>query len=253
MLRSSSYPSGAVKEFALKTSSPITRYQLAEVGALLSDPSRAAILLALMDGSARPAGELSLLAGISPATASAHLRKLCDGGLLASLAQGRHRYYRLGGEEVAHLIESFALTRASPSRRNSHAVSADSALLRARTCYKHLAGKLGVAFFERLRAQHGLELGTDAVHLSKRGHRLLAASGLFGDDDAIEDLPGRGCLDWTERRFHLAGPLGTLLTCRLFDAGWLRRRKDTRALGITAQGQAGLAALGLDWNTLSNQ
>ena len=242
-----------MKEFALKTSSPITRYQLAEVGALFSDPSRAAILLALMDGSMRPAGELGLLAGISPATTSAHLRKLCGGGLLASLAQGRHRYYRLAGEDVAHLVESLALTRTSLSRMNGHAASADPALLRARTCYKHLAGKLGVAFFERLLAQRGLELGTDAVHLSKRGHRLLATSGLLGDDDTVENLPGRGCLDWTERRFHLAGPLGTSLTRRLFDAGWLRRRKDTRALGIAAQGQAGFATLGLDWSRLSGQ
>jgi DNA-binding transcriptional ArsR family regulator len=230
-------------------SAPVTRYQLAEIGALLADPSRAAILLALMDGSARPAGELSLLAGISPATASAHLRKLCDGGLLDVLVQGRHRYYRLVGEDVAHLVETLALARARPSRV-AVASAADPALMRARTCYQHLAGQLGVAFFERLRAQRGLVLATDAVHLTRRGHKLLAESGLLVDGDAIGKLPGRGCLDWTERRFHLAGPLGTNLTRRLFDAGWLRRRNNTRALGITPRGHSGLAALGLDWEQL---
>jgi len=235
---------------AVNISAPVTRYQLAEIGALLADPSRAVILLALMDGSARPAGELALLAGISPATASAHLRKLCDGGLLDGLAQGRHRYYRLAGEDIAHLVETLALTRARPSRV-AVASAADPALMRARTCYQHLAGQLGVAFFERLRARRGLVLATDAVHLSRRGHNFLADAGLVDSDDAIEKLPGRSCLDWTERRFHLAGALGTHLARCLFDRGWLRRRKDTRALAITPRGHSGLAALGLDWNELT--
>ncbi len=242
------YANAIVKTSASSTSAPVTRYQLAEIGALLADPSRAAILLALMDGSARPAGELGLLAGIAPATASAHLRKLCDGGLLGVVAQGRHRYYRLAGEDIAHLVETLALTRARPSR--AVASAADPAMMRARTCYQHLAGRLGVAFFERLRNQRGLILTADAVRLSRRGHKFLTDSGLILVDDTIETLPGRGCLDWTERRFHLAGPLGTHLTRRLFDAGWLRRREDTRALGITPRGHAGLSALGLDWNGL---
>jgi hypothetical protein len=205
-----------------------------------------------MDGSARPAGELGLLAGVSPATASAHLRKLCAGGLLDVLAQGRHRYYRLAGEDVAQLVETLALTR-TRSSRVAVASSADPALMRARTCYQHLAGQLGVAFFERLRSQRGLVLGTDAVRLSTRGHKLLMTSGLLTDDDAVTRLPGRSCLDWTERRFHLAGPLGTHLTRCLFDAGWLRRRKDSRVLGITEHGHRGLSSLGLDWERLQQQ
>jgi DNA-binding transcriptional ArsR family regulator len=235
-----------VKTSASSAFAPVGRYQLAEIGALLADPSRAAILLALMDGSARPAGELGLLAGIAPATASAHLRKLCDGGLLGVVAQGRHRYYRLAGEDVAHLVETLAQTRAQRSRIVASA--ADPAMMRVRTCYQHLAGRLGVALFERLRSQRGLLLTADAVRLSRRGHKLLIDSGLAVADDAIEKLPGRSCLDWTERRFHLAGPLGTYLTRRLFDTGWLERRKHTRALGISPHGHAGLVALGLDWN-----
>ncbi|MDR3389987.1 MAG: helix-turn-helix domain-containing protein [Rudaea sp.] len=236
----------------MNASAPVTRYQLAEIGALLADPSRAAILLALIDGSARPAGELGLLAGVAPATASAHLRKLCDGGLLGVLARGRHRYYRLAGEDIAHLVETLALTH-TRSARSGGALATDPALSRARTCYHHLAGRLGVALFERLRGQRGLMLGAAAVHLSERGRRLLIDSGLVGADDAIEKLPGRSCLDWTERRFHLAGALGTLLTRRLFDAGWLRRRRDTRALGITPRGHSGFTAMGLDLDPVSRR
>ena len=228
---------------------PLTRFQLAEFSALLAQPARAGMLLALLDGAARRAGELAVLAGVAPSTISAHLRKLVDAGLLSVLAQGRHRYYRLAGEEIADLLETLALARPRRTiRAPSTALERDFA--RARTCYHHLAGRLGVAFFERLRSQRGLVLTSDSVRLSKRGHRMLADSGLLADDDAIERLSGRSCLDWTERRFHLAGPLGTYLTHRLFDAGWLRRRRDTRALGITQRGHGGLAMLGLNWEQL---
>ena len=220
---------------------PVTRYQLAEFGALLAEPARAAIVLALLDNRARPAGELASIAGVGAATASAHLKRLAEAGLLDVVAQGRHRYFRLAGDDVAHWIETLML--AAPRRREARGTS-DRALAAARTCYRHLAGRLGVALFERLRDVSGLALDSDAVRLNRNGVALLRDGGLI--DDAIARLDGRACLDWTERRFHLSGPLGTEITRRMIDGRWLLRRAGTRALGISARGRDGLRALGID-------
>lgn len=226
---------------------PVTRYQLAEFGALLAEPARAAIVLALLDSRARPAGELASIAGVGAATASAHLKRLAGAGLLDVINQGRHRYYRLADEDVAHWIETLML--ATP-RRLVERNQSDHDLARARTCYKHLAGKVGVAVFERLRGADALDLDSDAVRLNAAGAALLGDSGLFVADDVDPaSLRGRTCVDWTERRFHLSGPLGALLARRMLDARWLLRRPDTRALGISARGHAGLAALGIDWES----
>jgi len=233
----------------MTSAAPTSRHRLAEIGALLAEPARAGILLALIDGSARPAGELAALAGVAPATASAHLQRLVAGGLLALHAQGRHRYFRLAGEDVAHLVETLALAGAHAPA--AAAVSpADTPLRRARTCYRHLAGRLGVALFERLRERDALELGSDAIRLSAAGARWLHDAGLFDDDDEGLALAGRSCVDWTERRFHLAGALGNRLAERLFERGWLRPRRDSRALALGARGDAGLRALGIDWTRL---
>jgi DNA-binding transcriptional ArsR family regulator len=231
-------------------SAPTTRHRLAEIGALLAEPARAGILLALMDGSARPAGELCEIVGVAPATASVHLRKLVEGGLLVVHAQGRHRYYRLAGEEVAHLVETLALAGARPLATAVR--RADPLLRRARTCYQHLAGQFGVALFERLRQRNALLIDSDALRLSPYGARWLREVGLLDADDAIAQLPGRSCIDWTERRFHLAGPLGTQLARRLIDAGWLKRRRDSRALMLGSAGRDGLRELGLDWDRLTD-
>ena len=224
---------------------PINRYQLAEFGALLAEPARAAMLLALLDSRARPAGELATLAGVGAATASAHLRKLFEAGLLAVKEQGRHRYYRLADENVAHWLETFALASPRIAQRKLPAL-ADAEFMRARTCYQHLAGKLGVAVFERLRHASGLDLESDAVLLNRKGERLLIDGGVLADPIARSQRHGRTCVDWTERRFHLSGPLGTLIAQRLIDNGWLRRRSKSRALVISAAGQRGLSALGIE-------
>ena len=224
---------------------PVSRYQLAEFGALLAEPARAAIVLALLDSRARPAGELATIAGVAAATASAHLKRLSDAGLLSVVGQGRHRYYRLADEDVAHWIETLML--AAPRRIQERSI-ADRDLATARTCYKHLAGKLGVAVFDRLRAAHALDLESDAVRLNRGGEVLLRKSGLILDEDTdVRSLDGRTCVDWTERRFHLSGPLGTLLARRMLDERWLLRRNGTRAVGISARGREGLRALGVDW------
>lgn len=220
--------------------------RLARLGSLLADASRAAILVELLDGSARPAGELAARAGIAPATASVHLRRLCEGGLLQVIAQGRHRYYRIAGEDAAHAIESILSLGNAVSARSAAVVAPDAALAHARTCYRHVAGRIGVALFDVLFREDSARVDADALRLGTRGLSLLQQAGLMQDASAFAQLPGRMCLDWTQRRWHLAGALGARLAQALFDADWLRRRRGTRALLVTARGAAGMRALGID-------
>jgi DNA-binding transcriptional ArsR family regulator len=222
----------------------IHRYQLAEFGALLAEPARAAILLALIDGSARPAGELACAAGVGAATASAHLKRLLEGGLLSVLAQGRHRYYRLANDEVAALLEALALPRQrAPAFRLT---TAGLALRRARTCYRHLAGQLGVALCGNLLERGWLQSSSDGLCLQPSGADALIGAGLDGDQtQALLRLRGRGCVDWTERRLHIGGPLGVALTGAMLDADWLRRNARNRVLQPSADGLRRLAVIGI--------
>ncbi|MHA6206154.1 ArsR/SmtB family transcription factor [Dyella soli] len=218
------------------------RYQLAEIGALLAEPARAAMLLALIDDTARPAGELARAAGVSAATASAHLRRLLDGGLLAVHVQGRHRYYRLANDEVAALLEALALPRVRPLTP----WKGDRSLRLARTCYRHLAGRLGVGLCDAMLAQGYLHATTDGLCLLPAGADALAAAGLQeAPVRGLLELGGRGCLDWTERRLHLGGALGVALTDTLLEAGWLHRRAGSRVLQPGVDGLRRLAALGV--------
>jgi hypothetical protein len=164
-------------------------------------------------------------------------------------AQGRHRYFRLADEQVAHLVETLALAGARTPPKVP-VTAADAPLQRARTCYRHLAGRLGVALFQSLRERDALQLGSDAIHLSPRGARWLHDAGLLEDEAESLALAGRSCVDWTERRFHLAGTLGDRLADQLLVRGWLRRRRDSRALSLGPHGDAGLRALGIDWTRL---
>jgi len=221
----------------------MTRYQLAEVGALLAEPARAAMLLALSDGTARPAGELARVAGVGAATASAHLKRLLDGGLLALHVQGRHRYYRLADDEVSAMLEALSMPRMRGAAPKS---SADPAVRRARTCYRHLAGQLGVAFCESLLARDYLEAASEGLRLLPAGARALASAGLELDaTERLLRLHGRSCLDWTERRLHVGGPLGVAMTSAMLDAGWLRRATQGRALVPSADGLRCLSSLGV--------
>jgi len=217
--------------------SPLNRYQLAELGALLAEPARAAILLALMDGSMRPAGELAIIAGVSAATASAHLKRLLDGGLLGLYEQGRHRYYRLANDDVAAWLESMAVSNVTRATRTP--AVRDAALCRARTCYRHLAGQLGVALCEAWLQCGWLRLLPDAADA------LVHAGWPSVSTHPLLQLRGRGCLDWTERRLHLGGPLGVAITDAMLDAGWLRRAQRQRALLPTPDGLRRLAELGV--------
>ncbi len=225
---------------------------IAAPAALIADPTRAAMLSALLDGRAQPAGALAWAANVSAQAASNHLAKLTAGGLLKVETAGRHRYYRLASPEVAHAVEALACL-APPIRSLDEPRSPKARALRqARSCYGHLAGRLGVALTEALEAE-GLiaqpEAGDDPRHftLTEAGRRRLAEFGL--DAAALRPRPGlaRRCLDWTERRHHLAGPLGVALFARMVALGWIEpARGGGRAVRLTAAGAEGLRALGLD-------
>jgi DNA-binding transcriptional ArsR family regulator len=215
------------------------------VAAVLADPSRVLILLALQDGSARPAGELARIAGVSPATASAHLARLVEAGFLVPVRQGRHRYYRSERDELAQVIELLSgLARPAPARTSAH--EAEARMLRfARTCYGHLAGWLGVAVADAL-CERGLLRRLDlALELTDAGRGWFAEQGVSCAADGA--ARGRACVDWSERRPHLAGPLGAALTRRMLDAGYLVRARDGRAVRVSDRGRAWLRSeLGID-------
>ncbi|WP_414471495.1 ArsR/SmtB family transcription factor [Microvirga sp. M2] len=221
---------------------------LAEIAALMGDVARANILSSLMDGRALTASELAWHGGVSPQTASGHLAKLSEARLISMTKQGRHRYYRLASPEVAQAIEALMAVASFGPGRHRPTGPKDEALRRARTCYDHLAGRLGVALTDALTAQDHLVLSDSAGALTEKGRRFLCTFGI-----EVESGPKdkralcRTCLDWSERRPHLAGRLGAALCTRIFDLGWVERIKDSRALAITAAGRDGLkATFGID-------
>lgn len=216
---------------------------IATVAALIGDTGRAAMLTALVDGRALPAGELAATAGLSPPAASAHLAKLTDGGLLAVEREGRHRYYRLAGPGVAAILESLASHANQPLRQKMACTPQARALQHARTCYDHLAGELGVAVAAALESR-GLLVPAEGKRLDVTSAGVAWFAAVFGIDMATL-RPGRHgvacrCLDWTERRHHLAGPLGTLMFQRCCDLGWLVRMPRSRAVRLTERGRDSL-------------
>jgi len=222
---------------------------LATAAFLIADPARSLMLMHLLDGKARPAGELAFAAGVTAQTASSHLGKLLAGGLLAVETEGRHRYYRLAGPQVALALETLAaIGPAAPVR--SKPLSREARELRfARCCYDHLAGRLGVAVTGALQARGYLQpVEGKRFAVPPAGVAWFAGLGL--EVDRLK--PGRHglarqCLDWTEREHHLAGPLGVQLMSLFCAKGWLRRSETTRAVQVTPPGWIGLKQeLGLD-------
>ncbi|KQX07233.1 MULTISPECIES: ArsR/SmtB family transcription factor [unclassified Leifsonia] len=213
---------------------------VAALAALLGDPTRAAFCLALLDGRAWTAGELARLAGVSPATASQHLDRLVRGGLLAEERQGRHRYLRLAGADAAHLVEVLSSnTRPTASPSSYASVRADADLAAARTCYDHLAGRLGVGILDAL-DQRGRVTREDGIALTASGAAWLETLGIdvAGIRSARRPVV-RLCLDWTERRSHLAGGVGAALAAAFLERDWIRRT-DGRAIRVTDAGRSGL-------------
>jgi DNA-binding transcriptional ArsR family regulator len=220
---------------------PSARFDIAEFGELVSDPSRAAMLLSLMDGLARPASELAHIAGVTPQTASSHLARLLAGGLVHADPRGRHRYFRLASDEVADALEVIALHAGRGKQASRASPPSLAPLARARTCYRHLAGQLGVGWLAALEAKRMLRIREGALTLAPRGIACFEELGL-----ALPQWPaGKACLDWTERRNHLGGALGVALTEHLFSLAWVARRDEKRALRITSIGREGFARLGI--------
>jgi len=213
--------------------------RVAAVAALLGDPARANIMNALLDGRALTAKELAFAARVSPQTTSGHLAKLTQAALLTVEQQGRHRYFRLASPLVGQMLESIMAVAGAEAPRTATSWKGGEALRNARTCYDHLAGRLGVALADALTRQGHIALSQDGGEVTETGHAFLR-------DFGAEPGPGkrvfcRPCLDWSERRPHIAGRLGAALACRCFDLGWVARLRDTRAVAITPQGRSGFA------------
>jgi DNA-binding transcriptional ArsR family regulator len=216
-----------------------------EVAALAGDPAPAAMLHALMDGRALTASELARVAGVTPQTASSHLARLAMAGLLAAEKQGRHRYHRLASPAVAQMVEGIMQVASGLGGTRPRLVVGprEAALRAARTCYDHLAGRLGVALADALVEDGQIELATDGGVVTDAGIAFFSQIGI--DLDSLMTRSGRRparvlcrpCLDWSERRPHIAGTIGTALCAHSLAKGWIRRNDDTRAVTITPKGQ----------------
>jgi len=207
--------------------------------ALMGDPTRAAFLTALADGTTLPASELAQRAGVGASTASIQLAKLVDGGLLEVERTGRHRYYRLADPTVAAAIESLAVLAPHRAASSLKQARVGSELQAARTCYDHLAGALGVALLEGLQRQRLL---TPKLGVTPRGTDRFARLGIEIQELVRGRRPlTRACLDWTERRHHLAGALGAALATSFLERGWIERRPASRAVRLTDSGRRGIA------------
>jgi DNA-binding transcriptional ArsR family regulator len=213
-------------------------YPISSVGELIGEPARTAILIALLDGDSLPAGELARLSGISAQSASAHLSKLVAGGLLIPQNNGRHRNYRITGPEVVHALEALGAIATLPRPTSALRSRGDIEISHARSCYDHLAGHLAVEVTKALQNLKVIRTrGARDYTLGPKGPAWFA-------DPNINVLAlgcsrrtfARRCLDWTERKPHLAGALGAALFSRMLDAGWIVRRRGTRALRVTHRG-----------------
>ena len=217
----------------------ITGPIIAEIAALVGDPARATILSALLDGRARTASELAVAARITPQTASTHLAKLTQAGVLSVARNGRHRHFRLGSPAVGDMIDAIVAValekrpRYRPLSREARALSA------ARICYDHLAGRLSVDLTDAFVARKYVVLDDEAADITTAGVRFFTELGI--------DLPARRstrrhfrlCLDWTERRPHIAGAVGAAITKHYFDLGWIERMKRSQAVIVTPWGRRG--------------
>jgi DNA-binding transcriptional ArsR family regulator len=225
----------------------------AETAALVGDPARANMLSALMDGRALTAAELARSAGVQPQTASGHLARLAAAGLLAVERQGRHRYHRLASPAVAHMLESIMSVAAGLTPHNGATTPQttfgprDKAMRLARTCYDHLAGQVAVAIADRMVERGHIDLSADGGALTADGADFVRGLGVDLDGATARPVRRSGgrifcrpCLDWSERRPHIAGVLGAALCQSCFNQGWIRRLDATRAVAVTPPGRIAL-------------
>ena len=211
------------------------------IAALIGDHARAEILTALMTGQALTATELVEVAGVTKQTVSGHLAKLVDARLVAVESQGRHRYFRLADQDVAHLLESLMGVAYRTGAVRLRSSPREPALRKARVCYDHLAGELGVLVFESLTQRKLLRVLDKAAELTPQGRRFCAGFGI--DLESLEQGRRplcRTCLDWSMRRPHLAGALGAAILSRSLDLGWARRAVGSRVVNFTPAGERAL-------------
>jgi DNA-binding transcriptional ArsR family regulator len=213
-------------------------YPIAAVGELIGETARAAILIALLDEKALPAGELARVAGISAQSASGHLSKLVDGGLLRAETSGRQRLYRIAKPEVAYALEALGTIATASPVRNIVRDPRIEALRTARSCYDHLAGRIAVELRQKLESSRAIRAhGNRQYEVAPQGEALLANLGVNLEQVRSSRRSfARECLDWTERTSHLAGALGAAILSRFLALGWVARRPKTRALRITHRG-----------------
>lgn len=211
---------------------------IALFGALIGDPARANILTALMSGKALTATELAGEAGVTIQTASSHLKKMEDAGLLRQRKQGRHRYFALADDDVSHVLESLMGLAAKRGLMRTRPGPKDAALRKARVCYNHLAGDMGVALYENMIRNGQLAEHGEDVQLTNIGAQFVEGFGINLKDIAKSRRPlCKSCLDWSSRRTHLAGALGTALLTRFTELGWARRVERSRAIEFTPTGE----------------
>src|SRR5690348_6541725 len=216
-----------------------TADSLAQLPAPLGAPARPNILCALLDHRARTAGQPPYPANVPPQTPSGHLAKHTQAHLLDALKPGRHRYFRIATPQVAQMLESIMAVAVTAPPRHRPVSKVDAAMRPARTCYAHIAGRLGVGLADTLCGRGHVVLAEDGGEVTRHGHDFFARFGLTLVKDRRR-IFCRACVDWTERRPHLAGAVGAAIADRCFDLGWVKRMRDTRALAITPAGRAGL-------------
>lgn len=217
--------------------------RIARIASLVGEPARTAMLLELMDGRSLTAHELARAGNVSPQTASRHLAQLVEAGLLRLEPSGRRRYHRLASAEVARLLEGLMQLASRPAPARAVVTGPrDAALRAARTCYDHLAGRLGVAVADRLLEAGAIVFDGEAGSVTDLAAPLLEPLGIEPDaaSGTARRPACRPCLDWSERRCHVAGRLGALICSRCLEQGWLRRRAGTRALELTGSGVVAL-------------
>ncbi|MGV6847097.1 MAG: ArsR/SmtB family transcription factor [Marinibacterium sp.] len=213
---------------------------ITRLAALIGDPARANMLTALMAGKALTATELAAEAGITPQTASSHLRKLLDGGLLIRRAQGRHRYFALASDDVAGALEALMGLAASRGHLRTRTGPRDPALRAARICYNHLAGVRGVQVYQSMSRRGFFQIDNGTIHLTRPGLEFVTRLGIDPEVLPPSRAPMcRECLDWSMRQSHLAGRLGRAMLARFQTLDWLRRVPGSRALHVTPIGRAG--------------
>jgi DNA-binding transcriptional ArsR family regulator len=227
--------------------------RLARVAAMIADPARSRMLAYLLDGQYASAGELAAAAGVQPSTASSHLDKLTRADLVICEPRGRHRYFKLTDGEVAHALQALALVAERGAHDRAWAHPERQRLREARCCYGHVAGRLGVALWEQLQREDRLRETASGVELTDAGHAWLATLGVTAAPPRAGQRFAYGCLDWSERRDHMAGGLARQLFDHFVARGWVRQRKKNtssgghRVLDITPSGKRELLPpLGLD-------